>query len=57
LVVQSIAGLAINPIQVFWTLRKPLGSFCVFGPVLSSPAHAAASLAMPLIEIEVVWIL
>jgi hypothetical protein len=34
-----------------------IGSFCVFGPVLGSPAHAAASLAMPLIEIEVVWIL
>jgi hypothetical protein len=29
-------------------------SFCVFGPVLSSPAHAAASLDMPLRRIEVV---
>jgi hypothetical protein len=32
-------------------------SFCVFGPVLSSPAHGAPSLAMEQIGIEVVWIL
>jgi hypothetical protein len=30
------------------------GSFCVFGPVLSFPAHAAPSLAMPHIGIEIV---
>jgi hypothetical protein len=29
------------------------GSFCVFGPVLSSPAHAPISLAMRQIEIEI----
>jgi hypothetical protein len=29
------------------------GSFCVFGPVLSSPAHAAASLDMPLQRIKI----
>jgi hypothetical protein len=29
------------------------GSFCVFGPVLSSPAHAPSSLAMPQIENEI----
>jgi hypothetical protein len=28
-------------------------SFCVFGPVLSSPAHASSSLAMPQIGIEI----
>ena len=33
------------------------GSFCVFGPVLSSPAHGAASLAMALRRIEVVFVL
>jgi hypothetical protein len=33
------------------------GSFCVFGPVLSSPAHAAPSLDMPPIEIEIFQIL
>jgi hypothetical protein len=32
-------------------------SFYVFGPVLSSPAHAAASLDMPLRRIEVVFVL
>jgi hypothetical protein len=31
------------------------GSFCVFGPVLSSPAHGAASLAMALQRIEMRW--
>jgi hypothetical protein len=29
------------------------GSFCVFGPVLSSPAHGLPSLAMDYIEIEI----
>jgi hypothetical protein len=33
------------------------GSFCVFRPVLSSPAHGAASLAMALRRIEVVFVL
>jgi hypothetical protein len=33
------------------------GSFCVFGLALSSPAHAAASLDMPLRRIEVVFVL
>jgi hypothetical protein len=34
------------------------GSFCVFGPVLSSPAaRGAASLAMALRRIEVVFVL
>jgi hypothetical protein len=32
-------------------------SFCVFGPVLGSPAYAAASLDMPLRRIEVVFVL
>jgi hypothetical protein len=33
------------------------GSFCVFGPVLSSPAHGSPSLAMDQIEIEIVFVL
>jgi hypothetical protein len=33
--------------RVFGHAATYIGSFCVFGPVLSSPAHAAASLAMP----------
>jgi hypothetical protein len=33
------------------------GSFCVFGPVLSSPAHASISLDMRQIEIEIVFVL
>jgi hypothetical protein len=42
---------------VFGHFGAYTGSVSVFKPVLSSPAHAAASLAMPPIEIEVVWIL
>jgi hypothetical protein len=34
-----------------------LGVFCVFGPVLSSPAHGSISLAMGQIEIEIVFVL
>jgi hypothetical protein len=33
------------------------GSFCVFGPALSSPARGAASLAMALRRIEVIFVL
>jgi hypothetical protein len=33
------------------------GRFCVFGPVLSSAAHAAASLDMPPIGIEIAFVL
>jgi hypothetical protein len=33
------------------------GSFCVFGPVSSSPARGAASLAVALRRIEVVFVL
>jgi hypothetical protein len=33
--------------------RTCTGSFCVFGPVLSSPAHAASSLDMPPIGIKI----
>jgi hypothetical protein len=56
----NIAGLAINPVRVCWTIGHcalTTGSFCVFGPALSSPAHAAASLDMPLRRIEVLFVL
>jgi hypothetical protein len=33
------------------------GSFCVFGPVLSSPAHGAPYLPMAHIGIEIVFVL
>ena len=33
------------------------GSFCVFGPALSSPAHASIPLVMRQIEIEIVFVL
>jgi hypothetical protein len=36
---------------------RATGSFCVFGPVLSSPAHAPPSLAMPQRRIEVIFVL
>jgi hypothetical protein len=39
--------------SVFGHCATYTGSFCVFGPVLSSPAHASISLAMPQIEIEI----
>jgi hypothetical protein len=32
---------------------RTTGSFCVFGPVLSSPAHGSPSLTMDQIEIEI----
>jgi hypothetical protein len=37
--------------------RTYIGSFCVFGPALSSPTHASISLAMRQIEIEIVFVL
>ena len=54
------------PVSLDWPLTQfgffghsatYIGSFYVFGPVLSSPAHAAASLDMPLRRIEVVFVL
>jgi hypothetical protein len=33
------------------------GSFCVFGPVLSSPAHGPTYLALGQVEIEIVFVL
>jgi hypothetical protein len=33
----------MDPVQVFWTGRAVYWEFCVFGPVLSSPAHGAPS--------------
>ena len=32
--------------RVFGPAARTTGSFCVFGPVLSSPAHGPSSLAM-----------
>jgi hypothetical protein len=37
--------------------RTCTGSFCVFGPALSSPSHGSISLAMGQIEIEIVFVL
>jgi hypothetical protein len=73
MVVSSMPALSCRALQCLsldWPLTQfgffghcgtSRGSFCVFGPVLSSPAHAArrraASLDMPLRRIEVVFVL
>jgi hypothetical protein len=43
--------------RVFGHAARCTWSFCVFGPVLSSPAHVSISLAMRQIEIEIVFVL
>jgi hypothetical protein len=42
-----MAGPGNNPVQFFFDQTPAtLGVICVFGPVLSSPAHGAPYLAM-----------
>jgi hypothetical protein len=55
---------AIKKLSLDWPLTRfgffgscCTSSFCVFRPVLSSPAHGAASLDMALRRIEVVFVL
>jgi hypothetical protein len=48
---------ARNRFRFYQHCQTYTGSFCVFGPVLSSPAHGPTYLAMGQVEIEIVFVL